>query len=243
MNEPIGGIEPGAVKSGLSTMKAGMVLVALGTLITVVTYLRAAPGERYYQMWGLIVLGLGAMVHGFVQGHRRGGPPARSRINRWGGACLTVLVIAAGGWSGAWLYRAPFWSAVEALSRGDDAAKKLRAISGRHAARMEAGASRGATLDSWQESAVEAIPLREAFAEAAQAARYLREEAGGTTRERAVIDAQFYPLCLEWIDLYAGVQRQIAQESMAEAPLEWEIRQDEIVERIRALPLPPQQGS
>lgn len=243
VSEPRSDTESSVLKSSLFTMRGGMILVGLGSLVTILTYLRAAPGQRYFQMWGLMALGSGAMVYGYIQGRRGGDPEARSRLDRAGAACLVVVAIAAGAWYGARLHRAPFWSAVEALAKGNDAARKLRAIAERHVARMEAGAEGTTALNSWKESAAEAIPLRAAFLEAAAAARYLQETAGGVTRERAVIDAQFFPLCLEWIDLYAAVQRQLGEESMADAPIEWEIRQDEIAERIQALPSLPEEGS
>jgi hypothetical protein len=243
MSEATSDTESGALKSAISMIRDGAILLGVGSLIIILIHLRASRGKFFLLKVSLLLLmALGFMVFGYVRGRRHDSAQARRRLHRIGAAGLAVLAIGSGGMFGTWMYRARSWSAAEALVRGDDAAQKLRTIGERHAAKMEAGAAGPAALDSWKESAAEALSLRADFAEAAEAALYLRE-AGGSLRERAVIDAQFYPLCLEWLDLYAAIQSQIQQESLAEPPVEWEIGQERIVERIQALPPLPEGGS
>jgi len=227
----------------IAAMRRGMLWIAAGTGVTLFTYLRASAGQRYFFMWGLLALGLFEMVYGYVRGRGVTDANDRARLRSATALCLAVLAIAAIAGGSAWYYRAPFWSAVRDLSRGDDAAARLKTIAERHAAAMESGAAGAAALRSWKTSAEGALPLRSDFAAAAQAARYLETAATGTLKERAEIDAKFYDICLEWVDLYASISRTIAQESMAEPPEEWTDRQNGLVDRIEALPPLPTEGS
>ena len=53
----------------------------------------------------------------------------------------------------------------------------------------------------------------------------------------------FYGLCLEWMELYARVQRALGEESMAEPPDEWGRTLNAIIERIESLHKHPQEGA
>ena len=234
----------------ISAMRWGILVVNLGVGVTLFTYLKSGDLDTYvmftrvYRLgWGVIALGLFEMISGYVRGRGVTDPVEQSRVRSTAAFCLVVLVVAAIAGTAAWRYRAPFWSAVEMLSRGDDAAARLRTIAERHAATMESGAGGLAALKSWKESAEGAIPLRADFAAAAEAARYLETAATGSLKTRAGIDAQFYALCIEWADLYSSIARRMAEESMIEPPEEWTTRQNALVDRIEALPPLPKEGS
>lgn len=227
----------------IAAMRRGILWVALGTGVTLFTYLRASAGGTYFFMWGLIGLGLFEMISGYIRGRGVSDPLDRSRLRTSATLCLTVLALAAISGGAAWRYRAPFWSAVATLSRGDDAAAKLKTIAERHAAKMESGVPGPAALESWKESAQGALPLRPDFAAAAEAARYLETVATGSLKARAGIDSRFYAICLDWIDLYASIARSLGSESMTDPPEEWTTMQNALVDRIEALPSLPKEGS
>ena len=237
-------MEPSAAAAkGIAAMRRGILWIVLGAGVTLFTYVRASAGERYFFMWGLIALGLFEMISGYLRARGVSDPAGRSRLKTSTALCLAVLAIAAVSGAAAWRYRAPFWNAVEILSLGDDAAARLKTIAERHAAKMESGAGGPAALQSWNESAMEALPLRADFEAAATAARYLETAATGALQTRAGIDAQFYAICLDWIELYASISRTMSEESMIEPPEEWTTRQNAIVDRIEALPPLPKAGS
>ena len=230
-------------EKAIAAMRRGILWIALGTGVTLFTYLRAGAGEKYFFMWGLFGLGLFEMIYGYVRGRRVSEPLDRSRLKLSATLSLAVLAVAAIAGGAAWRYRAPFWSAVAALSQGDDAAAKLKTIAERHAAKMESGVRGSDALQSWRESAQGALPLRSDFAAAAEAARYLETAASGTLKTRAGIDAQFYVICLDWVDMYAVISRTLAEESMVDPPEEWTTMQNALVDRIEALPPLPKEGS
>lgn len=234
-------------------MRAGMAWFAAGSVVVIATWLlRPAGGGpivRYGPFllmfagaYGLVV-GIEKMVAGYRAGRASTDAATRARVGRQtlAGALLLVVSVAAG--AGVWAYRAPYWKAVRTIGAGDGASARLRAIAERHVAAIESGASGQDALASWRRSADEALPLRPQFEAALEGARYLRAEATGTMRTRGEIDAQFYALCLEWMDLYATVQRALQQESMMEPPEDWARRQNDIVDRIQSLPPPPEAGS
>ena len=227
----------------VAAMRRGILWILIGTGVTLFTYLRASAGQRYFLMWGLVGLGLFEMIAGYIKRRSVVDPLERSRLQTWGGLCLAVLAVALVAGVAARQYRAPLSNAVEDLSRGDDAATRLKTIAERHAAKMEAGPDGATALQSWKESADGALPLRPDFAAAASAAKYLETAATGSLKVRAGIDAQFYAICLEWLDLYESIERNMTQESMIEPKDEWAVQQNALVERIEALPPLPEEGS
>ena len=235
--------QPQTADKAVAAMRRGILWIALGTGVTLFTYLRASAGGRYFFMWGLLALGLFEMIYGFLRGRSVSDPLDRSRVRTSAIFCLAVLVLAGISGGAAWRHRAPFWKAVDDLSRGDDAAARLKTIAERHAARMEAGADGQAALQSWKESAEGALPLRPDFEAAARAAQYLETAATGSLKTRAGIDKQFYAICQEWLNLYDSIARHMSEESMVEPPDEWATRQNELVERIQALPPLPEEGA
>ncbi|HZC78209.1 MAG TPA: hypothetical protein VE258_10690, partial [Ktedonobacterales bacterium] len=112
----------------------------------------------------------------------------------------------------------------------------------RHAAAIQASTTGAAALQSWKETAATALPLRPDFAAALEGARYL-ETAGGSLRAQAEIDARFFALCLEWMDLYESVQKALNDVSMTDPPSDWSVKLEGIIDRIQALPQHPQEES
>jgi len=107
---------------------------------------------------------------------------------------------------------------------------------------IQSGAVGAKALDSWKDAARAAMPLRTEFSAALEGARYLELSDGGM-RAQAEIDARFYALCLEWMDLYDQVNRSLGESSMLDPPVDWSTRQDDIINRIQALPAHPQEGT
>src|SRR5262245_28377441 len=64
----------------ISSMRWGILWIALGAGVTLVTYLRASAGGRYWFMWGLIALGLFEMIVGYVRGRSATDANERSRL-------------------------------------------------------------------------------------------------------------------------------------------------------------------
>ena len=133
----------------IAAMRRGILWIASGTGAMLFVSLKASDGQTYFFMWGLIsprlfigafiVLGLFEMTCAYVRGRGVSDPHGRTRLKIGAALCLAVLAVAAISSAAAWRHGAPFWSAVAALSQGDEAAQRLKTIAERHAAKMESG--------------------------------------------------------------------------------------------------------
>jgi hypothetical protein len=231
-----------------SQIRRGTLWLALGGVVLVATYwLRTAATTTTGRFGPLALLlagayaaitGLEKIYTGWSAGRPAADPPERARLRRavWPALALGLVLAVSAGL--AWRARAPYWHAVASLAEGDRAAETLRDLAERHAAAMQSGATGIKALESWRDSSTHALRLRPSFDESLEAARYLSRNASGAVRTRAENDASFFTLCLEWMDLYQRVQQETAGSSMAEPPEDWGRIQNDIIERIQALPRP-----
>lgn len=234
-------------------MLRGAIWLALGAGLVIAGYLvrtpSPAPVSRYGPLIPMlvgaygVVLGVEKMLSGFRLARRSSDTAARRRAGAATAACLAVCALAAsGGWA-AYSYRAPYWRAVADLAAGDLATAELKEIAERHAARMQADVGGAEAIDLWRETAAAALPLRTRFTSSLRAAAHLAENGSGALKHRAERDVRFYGLCLEWMDLYARVQRALSEESMVEPPEEWGRTLNDIIGRIEALHEHSQEGA
>jgi hypothetical protein len=232
----------------LPQVRRGTFWLGIGGVVLVATYwsrTAATSAAGRYAPLVLLLAGAYAAITGIEKIYtgwsaRRLGADAaeRARLRRavWSALALgLVLAIAAGL---AWRGRAPYWRAVASLAEGDRAAETLRDVAERHASAMQSGASGLRAVEAWRESSGHALRLRPSFDESLEAARYLSRNASGVVRARAENDTSFFTLCLEWMDLYQRVQQETDGTSMAEPPEDWGRIQNDIIERIQALPRP-----
>ncbi len=227
----------------------GMVWLCLGSLGITATLLLRTAARDPLRAYGpliplfagayLLITGIEKLVSGFLAMRRLRGASKPRLLGSRAMAGLLLIAVAAAAPSAAWLHRRPYWDAVTKLNAGEEATGKLKAIAERHAAAMQAGAEGASALEAWGQAASAAAPLRPAFSTSLDAARYLSANATGTVKTRADIDSRYYALCLEWMDLYDRVSRSMEQESMAEPPEAWVEAQNDIINRIQALPAPP----
>lgn len=233
---------PTIVRHGIFWFGAGAVLI-------IITYLLCVWSPNPLIRWGPlapmiagaygVVLGIEKIISGLRRSFAVEQPAARARARVATISCALLIAIAAAAGAGVWRLRAPYWSAIESRNQGDRASQQLKAIAERHAAMIQSGAGGSEALKSWSESATAALQLRPAFSAALDGATYLNTPAGGSLRAQAEIDARFFRLCLEWMDLYENVQRSVNEVSMMEPPDEWGMKQNDIIERIQALPPNP----
>jgi hypothetical protein len=239
------GIPPDAAGDPGAIARRGMLWFAAGATVIIVTYLLLSWGESPWARFGPLVpmcvgayglvLGLEKMVTGL-----RASGPHRGRLAI---PCAALVTVAIAAGCGAWFLRAPYWKAIERRNGGERASEILRTIAERHAATMQSGAAGQTALESWKRTAEAGVGLKSDFTSALDGARYLEKAASGTLRAQSEIDVRFYALCLEWMDLYQSVLRSFGDVSMTEPPDEWDRRQNDIIDRIQALPRHPQEGS
>jgi len=236
--------EPTDTTRGPILARRGMIWFAAGAAVIIATHLLRAWGEGPLPRFGPLVpmvLGAYAVLYGLEKmysGLRR----LQGKGRGLAAACVILLLMGCAGGALAWRFRAPYWGALAARGRGEAAAEKLKTIAERHAAVIQSGAVGAKALDSWKDAARAAMPLRTEFSAALEGARYLELSDGGM-RAQAEIDARFYALCLEWMDLYDQVNRSLGESSMLDPPVDWSTRQDDIINRIQALPAHPQEGT
>jgi len=229
-------------------VRRGALTLAAGGLVLVGTYwLRSASTDPVMTYLPLAVLlagayvaitGLEKAITGWRAGRRDAAGAQRAGVRRGMTAVIIVLVVLAAAGTAAWFDRAPYWKAVRAMTSGDGAMVKLKAIAERHVASMQQGLPEAQALASWKEAAEQALVLRPALEDALEGSRYLAAEGSGDVRARAAADSSFYPLTLEWMDLYQRVQAEIASTSMTAPSEEWSRTQNDIIERIQSLPKP-----
>ncbi|MGH9868361.1 MAG: hypothetical protein ACREAA_09385 [Candidatus Polarisedimenticolia bacterium] len=227
-------------------VRRGALTLAAGGLVMVGTYwLRSASTSPVKTYLPLVVLLAGAYVAitgvekaitGWRAGRRGATDAQRAGVRRAMTVVMIIVVVLAAGGTAAWIDRAPYWKAVRAMSNGDGAMEKLKAIAERHAASMQQGLPDAEALASWKETASQALVLRPALEDALEGSRYLAVEGSGDVRARAIADSGFYPLTLEWMDLYQRVQTEIASTSMMAPSDEWFRVQNDIIQRIQSLP-------
>jgi hypothetical protein len=150
-----------------------------------------------------------------------------------------VLTLGAGG--AAWWYRAGYWSAVRQHARGDVALAKLRSIGEKHAIDLGETPAGKEAVAVWRRTSEQGRLLKPDFTAAAEASRRLAATESGRVKFRAELDAKFYDLCTEWVDLYDRVYTQITTQSIDEPPIEWALENDDIIMRIQAL-IEPESG-
>lgn len=228
--------------SGEALARRGMLWFAAGAAVIIGTHLVRAWGPGPLPRYGPLVpmcLGAYALLYGLEKmyaGIRRA--PDRGVAV----ACVALVLAGLASGAAAWQYRPAYWSSIAARGRGEAAAEKLKAIADRHAVTMQSGATGARALVSWHDSAGAAAPLRADFTATLEGARYLQVSGHGM-KAQAEIDARFYFLCLEWMDLYDQILRALGESSMLDPPAEWSTRQDDIVGRIQALPADPPEGA
>jgi len=218
-----------------------MAWLAAGGAVVAGTWCLRTISTPYVLGTACLVAGLYAIVVGverILSGYRLGrvveDPRERGRVRAGAAAGLALAVVVAAACAGAWYYRAPYWLAVKQVNAGHAAAGILKAIAQRHAARMEAGPTSLEALESWKESAARGLPLRPELAAALEGATYLKTHGSGALKDRAGSDARFFGLCLEWMGLYARVEREMRDRSMEQPPDDWTDLQNDIVRRIQA---------
>ena len=227
-------------------VRRGAVTLAVGGLVLVGTYwLRSAstsPVMTYLPLAVLLagayvaITGLEKAVSGWRAGRRDAAGAQRAGVRRGMALVMIILAALAAAGAAAWIDRAPYWRSVRALSRGDEAMLKLKALAERHVASMQQGLEGAEALASWKETAAHALELRPELEGALEGARYLAAEGSGEIRARGQADSAFFPLTLEWMDLYQRVETEIASTSMTAPSDDWADVQNGIIERIQALP-------
>ena len=231
----------GALTRGLAWFVIG------GAVIITVHLFRVSSSEPLLR-WGpllpmfagayAVVVGIEKMVTGFRSGRALGNPADRGRVRRTAILCAVCVAGSLGAGWGAWSYRAPYWNAISGLHEGDLAAARLKEIGERHVDGLADDSEGPGALEVWRRTSREAGALRPGFATALASARYLARSESGGMKARAQIDIGFYTLCLEWMDLFDRIQHAFETQSLAEPPLEWPLKYDDIIRRIRELETP-----
>ena len=178
--------------------------------------------------WGVIT-----GIEGIVVGWKESAADRALRPIRLLAAIVVLSSLALGAL--AWRQRTPYWDAIRDLAAGSTAEAQLKKIAERQIFAIEAGATGAEALEIWRTAATEGALLRPAFESALVAARQLTSLAEGEDQAIAKANAEFYPLCIEWITLYDRIRSELAGVSMAEPPPDWPAAQNDIVERIKAL--------
>lgn len=227
----------------------GILWLVLGALVAIGTYTLATADTSTLLMNGLLVVGLyfavlgvEKMVSGYIRGRRSEDPRIQRAATRDAGVCLAVVLVVGVAGSTAYSQRTAYWEAARAVAGGNEATAKLQAIATQQTATLQADPYSREALEGWRSASERGLLLRDDFTAAREGARYLSEAASGTVKDQAQFDIQYYGLCLEWMDLFAEVQRTFQQESMDRPPPHWHEMQDDIVLRIRALPQPATRG-
>ena len=236
-----------ALSASLVKMRRGMIWLAAGTGVILAAEWASrgggtAPWVRYGPLLLMfagaygVVRGLEGMVSGFRLGRKLDDSAARRRVTRSGVVGLALVLLAGAAAASSLLQRNAYRIAIRDLAAGHAASAKLSDIAQRHAESIRSATGAREALRSWQTSASEALPLRPQFVAASSAARHLSHAGPSAHRDEAEVDIQYYGLCLEWLDLYARIDRAFQQESIAEPPPEWEAQLEEIIDRMEALP-------